>query len=92
MQKTFEQQPDDVKELLRVLYRTRAVAPHPVAANPGVPSGVRERVRNAFLQLGHSEEGRKLLARIPIEKIGIASMADYASLADLDTSGMFECH
>jgi len=68
---------------LRVIHRTRGVAPHPLAVLPEIPAEIRERVRAAMLAMGKTEEGRKLLARIPIDKIGPASMDDYLPLKQM---------
>jgi phosphonate transport system substrate-binding protein len=91
VQQTFEQQPEDIRGLLRILYRTRAVASHPIVASPRVPAADREKVRNALLRLGKSEKGRALLAKIPVEKIGSASMADYASVTNMLTAQLSSC-
>jgi phosphonate transport system substrate-binding protein len=80
---TLGQQPPDVRKLLRVLLSTSEVAAIPLVANPSVPQDVREKVRAAFLKLGTTEAGRALLAKVPIQQVGLASMADYASLRQL---------
>lgn len=91
VQKTFEQQPQAVRDALRILYRTRSVASHPIAAAPRVPAAVRDRLRDAFLQLGQSEKGRALLAKIPIDRIGNASIADYEAVATMGPDHLFRC-
>jgi len=40
-------------------------------------------VRAALLEMGSTEEGRKLLARIPINKIGPAGIDDYLPLKQM---------
>ncbi|UCC55453.1 MAG: phosphate/phosphite/phosphonate ABC transporter substrate-binding protein [Gammaproteobacteria bacterium] len=77
VQKTLGQQPAEVRDTLRVLYRTRETAPHPLVAHPRVPERVRNAVRDGLLAIGATEEGRRLLEPIPIDRIGIATMADY---------------
>ncbi len=84
VQKTLMQQNERVRSLLKVIYTTDSVSPHPLAVHPRVPHDVAEAVKQAMLALGNSAEGKRLLTAIPIEQIGPASMADYASLADLD--------
>ncbi|MCP5085583.1 MAG: phosphate ABC transporter, partial [Rhodobacteraceae bacterium] len=44
---------------------------------------VRERVRNAMLKIGTDEQGRKLLLRVPIKQLGLASIDDYLPLRDM---------
>ncbi|MCG6970826.1 MAG: phosphate/phosphite/phosphonate ABC transporter substrate-binding protein [Gammaproteobacteria bacterium] len=81
--KTLNQQDAAVKNALRILYHTRQVAPHPIAAHPRVPQAVRQKVRSALLAMGQDDIGRELLLSIPIEQIGIATMADYQPLAEM---------
>lgn len=83
VERTLAQQPAKVREALKVIHTTRTFPPHPFAAHPRVPAAVRERVRNAFLDLGGSEEGRRRLVNISIHKIGAASLDDYMFLEAL---------
>jgi phosphonate transport system substrate-binding protein len=80
VQKTLNSQKNEYKEMLRVIYKTKEVAPHPFAALPEVPVEVRERVREALLEMGQSTEGQKLLLNIPMKKIDSASINDYLPL------------
>lgn len=80
VQKTLDQQKSQYRENLEIIHETEKVAPHPFAALPSVPLAVREQVQSALLELGQTEEGRRLLARVPIARIGKASMADYEPL------------
>ena len=81
--KTLNQQDAAVRNALRILYRTRQVAPHPIAAHPRVSQAVRQKVQSALLAMGQDETGKKLLLSVPIEKIGIATMSDYQPLAEM---------
>lgn len=80
VQKTLNQQRDNIKGALKILHRTPAVAPHPFTAHPRVPVEVREHIKNTFLSLGENEIGRALLAKIPMKKVGEAKMSDYTPL------------
>ncbi|MCK4865688.1 MAG: phosphate/phosphite/phosphonate ABC transporter substrate-binding protein [Gammaproteobacteria bacterium] len=80
VQKTLNQQRDNIKGALKILHRTPEVAPHPLAVHPRVPVEVREQIKNTFLSLGKNAIGRSLLAKIPMKKVGEASMADYTPL------------
>ncbi|MCK4789540.1 MAG: phosphate/phosphite/phosphonate ABC transporter substrate-binding protein [Desulfobacteraceae bacterium] len=80
VQKTLAQQEQKIRDGLRVLYRTRDVTPHPVAVHPRVPKKVQQAVRDALLALGRDGPGQILLAKVPIENIGIASYEDYRPL------------
>lgn len=83
VQKTLNRQKDPYKKMLRVIHKTQAVSPHPFAALPKVPIEVRNKIRNALLEIGQSKEGQKLLSKIPIKKIGPASMNDYLPLKEM---------
>lgn len=78
---TFEQQPPAVRDKLKVLYETRPMPPHPVMAHPRVPIGDRDKLRQAFLDLGATPEGQALLAKVPFKRIGNAKPEDYRELA-----------
>lgn len=89
VQKTLNKQKSEYKAALKVLYKTREVAPHPLAAHPDVPGTVTTAVKAALIKLGQSPEGAALLAKIPIKKIGVSSMADYLPLKDLNLERFF---
>lgn len=80
VQKTLEQQPQSLRDQLRVLYKTREFNPHAFAAHSRIPKEHRELVRNALLEMGKTERGRAMLRKIPIKKIGPAHMDDYNEL------------
>lgn len=83
VQKTLNKQPQRYRDALDVIHTTAKVAPHPFAALPSVPAEHRQAVTDALLRMGADEEGRQLLAKIPMVKVGNASMADYAPLRDM---------
>lgn len=80
VQKTLEQQPQSLRDLLRVLYKTREFNPHAFAAHGRIPAEHRKLVRNALLEMGETERGRAMLRKIPVKKIGQAHMDDYKEL------------
>jgi len=80
---TFEQQPPAVRDKLRILYETQRMATHPVMAHPRVPATDRDKLRQAFLDLGATPDGQALLAKVPIRQIGPAAPDDYRDLARL---------
>lgn len=83
VQKTLQKQSASIRNALRILYKTQATASHPFTAHPRVPAAIRLQVQKALIDLGQSEQGRKLLARVPIKVIGATSLADYESLKQL---------
>lgn len=77
VEKTLREQDASVQELLRVLYSTRALPSHPVAAHPRVPPKVRDAITLALLGLANSEAGRQMLGRVPMPKPVATNMQDY---------------
>ncbi len=82
VQKVFEEQDKAVRDRLRILYTTREMPSHPVAAHPRVPAEARERVRHAFLDMAATPEGGALLGEVPISRPVATSMADYRVMLD----------
>ena len=83
VQKTLQKQPANIRDALKVIYKTPQVAPHPVAVHPRVDKATKDKVREAFLQLGKSPEGRELLANIPMKQVGRATLEDYEPLKQM---------
>lgn len=82
VQKVLDEQEPGVRDRIRVLYTTRDMPSHPVAAHPRVPEAVREAVRQALLDLQATPEGAALLARVPMRPAVATSMEDYLPMAD----------
>lgn len=80
VEKTLQEQEPAVRDLLRVLYTTREMPSHPIAAHPRVPTKVQAAVKQAFLELAASEDGRRLLRDIPMTNAVATSMKDYAPM------------
>jgi phosphonate transport system substrate-binding protein len=77
---TLEAQKPIYRNALRVIYTTAKVEPHPLAALPTVPVEVRQKVQRALLHMGNAQDGKRLLARIPMRQIGPATLEDYEPL------------
>lgn len=80
VEKTFQEQEPAVRDLLRVMYTTREMPSHPVAAHPRVPAKVRAAIKQAFLELAATDDGRRLLQEIPMSDAVPASMKDYSPM------------
>ncbi len=80
IQQTLDEQPIQVRDKLRIIDKTAAVAPHPLVASSRISKEVREKVRAAMLALGETADGRAMLKRIPMDKVGLATPADYETL------------
>ncbi|MBS0357079.1 MAG: phosphate/phosphite/phosphonate ABC transporter substrate-binding protein [Proteobacteria bacterium] len=77
VQKTLAEQAPAIQSQLRVLYTTRDMPSHPVAAHPRVPPTVRDAVRQALLAIGASPTGKALLDDIPMPRPVTTSLDDY---------------
>ncbi len=84
VQKTLNQQNDEIKSLLKIIHKTVDVAPHPLVVHPRVEPQVAEAVKQALLALGATAEGRALFSAVPIHQIGPASIDDYKPLAEMN--------
>ena len=80
---TLAAQKPELRDRLRLIYETQEVPRHAVAAHQRVPVEVRENVRQALLEMAKTENGRGLLAKIPMLEPKAASMSDYYSVREL---------
>ncbi|MDH5546723.1 MAG: phosphate/phosphite/phosphonate ABC transporter substrate-binding protein [Gammaproteobacteria bacterium] len=74
---TFDSQIPEIKNKLRILYTTRPIPPHPIAAHPRVPAKHRELLRKALLDLSKTQQGALMLSQIPLNKAIPAEISDY---------------
>lgn len=77
VEKTFREQDQKLQDQLRVLYTTREMPSHPIAAHPRMPAADRTRLQRAILDLAATEAGRALLADVPIANAVATSIKDY---------------
>lgn len=89
VQKTFSQQPERITSQLKIISKTQEVPPHPITAHQRVPKKVREAVAKAFLTIGATEMGAKLLKKIPIKSVGSASIEDYKTLREMNLAEFY---
>jgi len=82
--KTFDRQPSEVKETLRIIYKTKKVSTHPIAIHTRVDADLIERITNAFLELSETPEGNAIISRIPMKKMGRAHITDYDELKQME--------
>lgn len=81
IQRTLDQQPQNVRDGLEVLYRTESIAPHPFAVHPRIPEKIQHEVRDVLLEFAQTSRGQAILAEVPITKLGPASYEDYQPIA-----------
>lgn len=77
VEKTLHEQDASVQEALRILYTTREMPSHPIAAHPRINKALREKVQHALLEMGRTKEGLELLDKVPISKVVATSLEDY---------------
>ncbi|TAN45627.1 MAG: phosphate/phosphite/phosphonate ABC transporter substrate-binding protein [Nitrospirae bacterium] len=82
VEKSLQEQDAAVRDSLKVLYTTRDIPSHPVAAHPRVSKEDREKIRRAFIDMAKTEHGRKLLSAIPIKNITSTTVEDYNPMQD----------
>jgi phosphonate transport system substrate-binding protein len=80
VEKTLREQTGAIKGALKVIYTTRPMPSHPVAAHPRVNNPDAEKVRRAFIDMVATPGGRELLAKIPMNHPISASLQDYAPM------------
>lgn len=81
---TLQRERPEVREQLRLLWRTPAFPAHPFSAAANVPASVRLRMLHSFLELGRTPQGRQLLAKAQLPNVVKADHdRDYAPLTAL---------
>lgn len=80
VEKTLHEQDDSVQDALRVLYTTREMPSHPIAAHPRVSKTLRNKVQHALLEMGRTRDGLKLLDKVPMHKVVATSLEDYTPM------------
>lgn len=82
---TLNKEPRELRNELRVIYETPAVAPHPIASHPRVPASVRKKLRDAIMKLAEDNTSRRLLKAVGMPRPVIADYTrDYKPLEPLD--------
>lgn len=90
VRRTLEAQSPEIQEQLRVIYETPGVAPHPIAYHPRVPKEVVAKVKAAIIEMAKTEDGKTLLAGIPMTAPGNATKEDYQPLVDLKLEEFYQ--
>ncbi|MEM7672497.1 MAG: phosphate/phosphite/phosphonate ABC transporter substrate-binding protein [Verrucomicrobiota bacterium] len=90
--RTYNAEPENLRENLRLIYQTPGVRPHPICTHPRVPKEDRETFISAVISLLNSgEDGAKKLKNIAIpEPVRSQYETDYLQLGDLNLSKYVE--
>lgn len=84
IQNTFDSESEEIKNQLKIIYRTPPLIAHPFAAHRRVPELVRTKVINAFLKIGNDPATKQLLNDIQVFNPVVADYeTEYAPLTKL---------
>lgn len=83
VQKTLQEQDPAVRDSLRVVYTTRDLPSHPVAAHTRVPAKVQGAIRTAWLAMAADPAIAPLLAKVPMQHSIATSIDDYLPVEKL---------
>lgn len=82
---TLENEPEEVRAALRVLWETPGAAPHPLSAHPRVPAAQAQAIANAMIKMASDPQGQELLKAILMPQPVRADYArDYRPLEKLN--------
>ena len=88
--KTFSQQPDKVRNALKVIYQTEIIPSHPVVVHPRVPEQVKQAVVDELFNMAQNDSGRALLGKVPVYQPGPVSFSDYRLLQQSGLEAYYE--
>lgn len=77
VEKTLGEQAPSTQEALRILYTTREMPSHPIAAHPRVPEAVRTKIRRALLDMAATPEGAAMFEKVPLTQMVPTGIGDY---------------
>jgi len=77
VQKTLAEQSQPVQDALRILYTTRGIPSHPIAAHHRIRPDIRELIKDTLLKMSTTPTGKALLDNIPMSTPVSTSLEDY---------------
>ena len=84
--RTFNNTDPQIRDQLRIFWKTPKYTPHAFAAHPDVPAGDFEKLQTALASLGNTEAGMALLAAINFNGIEAASSESWNDVRALNLS------
>jgi phosphonate transport system substrate-binding protein len=81
--RTFNNMAPEIRDQLRILWRTEGFTPHAVASHPTMQSDTRNALQAALLEMSHEPEGRQLLAAMGINGWQAADDSDWDDVRGL---------
>lgn len=67
VKRTFNNTKPEIKDQLKVLWKTEAYTPHAIAAHPDIPRDVLKKVQKAFVKMSKNSKGEALLKSIKVK-------------------------
>jgi phosphonate transport system substrate-binding protein len=83
VERTFNDEREEVKSQLRILFSTPAVFAHPIAVHPRLSPALAEKIQQAFVSLAQDPAHANLFKAVLIPKAVKASLNEYAPLEQL---------
>lgn len=88
--RTLNNQPETVRDQLRVLWRTPGFTPHAFASHPRVPEACRRALLKALVDLHDQEQGHALLDRLGFHALIGAADSDWDDVRELKLETLSE--
>jgi len=82
-QRTFDSQPKEIKNELKVIHSTKSIFAHPIVAHPRINKKVIEKIKQTILKMNNYPAGKKILQNISSGSIGNAHINDYKDIKKL---------
>ena len=86
--RTLREQPDGIKDALRILYTTSEVFAHPIVVHPRLAPELRESIQTTLLEL--AEGSPELFESIPMKRPTASNFADYEGLSAMGLEAYME--
>jgi len=80
---SIARQSDEMREQLRIIYKTPPLVTHPVCSHPRVPKKDRQIITKAIMELATTEDGRKMLDAIQLSMPVITQYKEYMPIEKL---------
>ena len=84
IERTFSNTPKDIRDQLKVIWRSKGYTPHAIAASPEISDEVVQSVIEAFLSMNENQTGKKLLAGLKFKSVIKANNSDWDDVRQLD--------
>ena len=81
--RTFNNMPENVRDQLRVLWRTPKVTPHAIATHPSLDEDIRQQILSAIESMPSVASGRKALSELNFKHLVAANDSDWDPVRDL---------